>query len=95
MSEPAAPYAPACPPADSHQTSHKPRRCFDHDCLVREACPLWQRRHGPVYGPVAGTWRHGWECTGERCAVARGEMGQGGERDNQPESGHEPEVVTC
>lgn len=70
-------------------------RCFDDTCAVRQDCALYQRRHRPVYGPCAMTWRQGWECRGERCAVARGEMGQGGERDNQPESGHEPEVVTC
>ena len=68
-------------------------RCFDDCCAVRMDCPLYQRRHEPVYGLCAMTWRHGWECTGERCAVARGEAG--GMQADQTGDGEQPEVVTC
>ena len=77
MSEPAAPYAaspgnhtPTCAPADRPQASQAGRRCFDHACPVSEACPLYQRRHGPLCGPVACSWRYGWEYRDGLCAVA-------------------------
>ena len=80
MSEPFAPYAtppsdpaPTCAPADRPQASQAGRRCFDHACPVAEGCLLYQRRHGPFYGPVACSWRYGWEYRGELCAVARSE----------------------
>ena len=74
MSEPAAPYAVPASPAPAHAPLHGPQasqaalRCFDAACLVHEACPFWQRRHGPLTWPVAGTWRLGWE---ERMGLCR------------------------
>lgn len=34
-----------------------------------------ERRAGPPYGPVACSWRYGWEYRDGLCAVARGEAG--------------------
>ena len=81
MSEPTARYAVTpedASPARADSPSSPwptprsgPLRCFDAACPVREACPLWQGRHGPSYGPVANTWRIGYEYPGEPCARGR------------------------
>ena len=51
-------------------TNTAPLRCFDDRCQVRMECILYRGRHNPPYGPVAMTWRVGWECLDELCHQA-------------------------
>ena len=50
-----------------------PRRCFDDHCNQRDDCQCWQHRYRLLTGPAAGTWRKGYEWTGQACQVARDE----------------------
>lgn len=42
-------------------------RCFDDNCNARRDCRLYLNRMGPPYGPVAMTWRQGWETQNGPC----------------------------
>lgn len=64
MSEPAAPYSPACPPADSPQTSHKP--------VAALTMIAWYVRPARCGNAVTGLSTALWRGRGAMAGSARG-----------------------